>query len=89
MKFSSKTFIKLPSITRNSCTIFLFVDAVYKICLQILRENGNNGHLVGNALTLADLGLLEVLLYLKDYYDEGVLKDYHATQVQLWLSGVF
>ena len=41
---------------------------------QILLKNGSNGYLVGESLTFADLGLLEVLLYVKDYYESAVFE---------------
>jgi hypothetical protein len=35
-----------------------------------LKSNGCNGHLVGNGVSLADIGLLEVLLELDDWADD-------------------
>ena len=32
---------------------------------RVLAENGSNGHLYGSSLTLADIGLLEVLLVIE------------------------
>jgi len=41
---------------------------------KVLKENGT-GYLVGKSVTLADAGLLEVLLAMEDYFD-APLKDY-------------
>ena len=42
---------------------------------QALEDNGS-GYLVGNSLTLADLGLLECLFNLEDYFGAEYLEDY-------------
>ena len=34
---------------------------------KVLADNGSNGFLFGSKLTLADIGLLEVLLLIEDY----------------------
>ncbi|XP_067674415.1 glutathione S-transferase 3-like, partial [Haliotis asinina] len=46
---------------------------------KVLKENGS-GFLVGNSLTLADIGLLEPILSVLDYYGEEALKDYPSLQ---------
>lgn len=43
---------------------------------KIIVKNGGNGHLVGNSLTLADLGLLEVVLTIEDYMGDDPLLPY-------------
>ena len=49
--------------------------------LQILKNNGSNGYLVGDSLTFADIGLLEVLLTIKDYYEPEVFEDFPEIEV--------
>lgn len=49
--------------------------------LQILKDNGSNGYLVGNSLTFADIGLLEALLAIKDYYEPEVFEDFPEIEV--------
>jgi len=43
-----------------------------------LLSNSSTGFLVGDSLSLADLGLLEVLLAVVDYWNEEQLQDYPA-----------
>jgi hypothetical protein len=43
---------------------------------KLLEKNGSNGYLVGNSLTLADLGLLEVVLTIEDYIGLEPLSSY-------------
>jgi hypothetical protein len=45
-----------------------------------LIENGSNGYLVGSKLTLADIGLLEPLLWIEELLSDE-LKDYPEIQV--------
>nr|AYN44493.1 glutathione S-transferase A1 [Brachionus rotundiformis] len=46
----------------------------------ILSRNGSNGHLVGSTLSLADLGLLEVVLSIEELLSEDELKPYPEIQ---------
>ena len=41
-----------------------------------MKENGSNGFLVGEKLTLADLGLLECVLYIEEIIGVDSLKPY-------------
>ena len=50
---------------------------------QALVENGT-GYLVGDSITLADLGLLEPLLNLEDYLGALHIDDYPALKVTAW-----
>ena len=43
---------------------------------KLLEKNGSNGFLVGSSLTLADLGLLEVILTIEDYMGLEPLSPY-------------
>ena len=43
--------------------------------VQLLGDS-SSGFLVGDSLSLADLGLLEVLLAIVDYWNEDKLKEY-------------
>jgi hypothetical protein len=47
-----------------------------------LKENGSNGHLVGNKLTLADIGLLEGLLWVEELIADE-LKPFPELKVKL------
>ena len=51
--------------------------------LQVLIENGSNGYLVGSKLTLADICLLEPLLWIEELLSDE-LKDYPETQVIIY-----
>ena len=53
---------------------------------SILVENGSNGHLVGNNLTLADLGLFEVIYTIEEYIGTDVFKPY--PQIELFLAKI-
>lgn len=53
---------------------------------QILKDNGSNGYLVGNSLTFADIGLLEALLAIKDYYEPEVFEDF--PEIEMFLKTV-
>nr|UOU03283.1 glutathione S-transferase alpha 1 [Brachionus rubens] len=46
----------------------------------ILSRNGSNGHLVGSKLSLADLGLLEVILTIEELMGEEELKPFPEIQ---------
>ena len=48
--------------------------------LKALQDNGT-GYLVGNSITMADLGLLEPLLNMEDYLGLEHLEGYSALQV--------
>ena len=48
---------------------------------KVLADNGSNGFLFGSKLTLADIGLLEVLLLIEDYIGADELKAYPNVQV--------
>jgi len=52
------------------------LDKYLPIYNKVLVDNGTSGYLVGSSLTLADLGLLEVLLATKDFFGLEVFKDY-------------
>ena len=55
---------------------------------QALVDNGT-GYLVGDSITLADLGLLEPLLNMEDYLGAQHLDDYPALKVDLTSSVFF
>lgn len=48
---------------------------------RVLTENGNTGYLVGNKLTLADVGLLEPILAIEELMGAKELEPYPAIQV--------
>ena len=52
---------------------------------KLLIDNGSNGHLVGPDLTLADLGLLEVIATVEDYIGLDSLKNFPETLVSIQL----
>nr|AYN44472.1 glutathione S-transferase A1/2-3 [Brachionus calyciflorus] len=47
---------------------------------SVLLRNGSNGHLVGSKLSLADIGLLEVILTIEELLGEDELKPYPEVQ---------
>ena len=53
-------------------------------------EKSSSGFLVGEKLTLADLGLMEALLAIADYFGAAKLADYPLIKVRLdrYSSGV-
>ena len=52
----------------------------------ILVDNGSNGHLVGKSLSLADLGLFEVIFTIEEYLGVDVLKSY--PQIEFFLAKI-
>ena len=48
--------------------------------MKELANNGSNGHLVGNKLTLADIGLLEVILLVNELLGPQELEPYPSIQ---------
>lgn len=52
----------------------------------ILVDNGSNGHLVGKSLSLADLGLFEVVFTIEEYLGVDVLKSY--PQIEFFLAKI-
>ena len=52
-------------------------------------RNGSNGHLVGPKVSLADLGLLEVVLTIEELLGEDEFKPYPEIQVNLNFSKFF
>ena len=46
-----------------------------------MKDNGSNGHLVGSKLTLADIGLLEGLLWVEELLADE-LKPFPELQVR-------
>ena len=48
---------------------------------KLLVDNGSNGYLVGSKLSLADLGLLEVILTVEELMGLGPLEAYPQTLV--------
>ena len=53
---------------------------LHLIWRQVLEDTGT-GYLFGNALSLADIGLLEVLLYCFDYFGDGILEELKPLKV--------
>ena len=49
---------------------------------RVLKENGSNGFLVGSKLTLADIGLLEPLLWVEEFLNSQ-LETYPEIQVRI------
>ena len=49
--------------------------------LKILISNGSNGFLSGDKITLADIGLFEVILMIEELMDADVLDDYPEIKV--------
>ena len=60
--------------------IYVNGELFTRFVLQALVENGT-GHLVGDSITLADLGLLEPLLNMEDYLGSHHLDGYPALKV--------
>ena len=49
----------------------------------MLKQNGSTGYLVGNKLSLADIGLIENILLVEELIGADALKDYPEIQVCL------
>jgi Glutathione S-transferase, C-terminal domain len=54
------------------------------VVIQLLGES-SSGYLVGDSATLADVGLLEFLLAVFDYFEADVMQDYPHLRVCLLL----
>ena len=52
---------------------------------QELEKNGSNGYLVGNKLSLADIGLLEVILIIDELLGAQELAPYPNIQVSIFI----
>lgn len=47
---------------------------------KTLKENGSSGYLVGSKLSLADIGLLECMLFLEELIGIDAIKEYPELQ---------
>lgn len=57
-------FAGYDEVREKAKTVFL--PKYLPLFEKILKENGSNGYLVGNSLSLADIGLLEPLLWVEE-----------------------
>ena len=57
--------------------------------LKTLKENGSNGFLVGSKLSMADVGLFEVILTVEELMGIQELNDYPNIQVILFKNYFF
>ncbi len=61
----------------SMCSVSAWLFLTY---LQGLNSNGS-GHLVGESATIADVALLELVLFVQDYFGDAALESYTGIQV--------